>query len=224
MNTVWDLFLNAPYRVGAYPLFEWNLDELKTAIHIEGTLNDPSDTDSFWAVEMAIPLKPYFRMVHGSKGKLRKNEQWRINFSRVQWDHDIVDGKYQRKRENGKRLEEHNWVWSNMKTIDMHQPEKWGYIQFSENSDLNKVEFQVDEDLLIKQTAYALFRKTLLGELKHMRKEDNIYQQLLKVKYDSKKEIEALFYKTNSGFEYTITSPNTSKTYVINNEGKLKIL
>jgi hypothetical protein len=224
LNTVWDLYLNRPYRVGANPIFEWNLNDLKSAVHIDGTLNDPSDIDSFWAVEMAIPLKPYFRMVHGSKDNLLKNEQWRINFSRVQWDHEIVDGQYYRKKEDGKLLEEHNWVWSYMKTIDMHQPEKWGYIQFSEQTDNTPGKFLHDADLIIKQVAYALFRNTSRGDLGYLKKEKDKNHYKIKVKYSDDETLEAEFYRTNFGYEYTITSPLTNKTYVINNEGKLKTL
>lgn len=224
LNTVWDLFLNKPYRVGANPLFEWNLDQLDTAVHIEGTLNDPSNQDSYWTIEMAIPLLPYYRMIHGSKRKMATNEQWRINFSRVQWDHDIIDGVYKRKKVNDKRQEEYNWVWSNQKTIDMHQPEKWGYIQFSELENSNVDEFEKDEDLLIKQTAYALFRNTRHGKLRELRKVSSTTSQPLMVKYTEDKSINATYYKTNSGFEYVITSPTSGNTYVIDQIGKLKVL
>jgi hypothetical protein len=32
---------------------------------------------------------------------------------------------------SGRRLSEHNWVWSPQGIIDMHAPEQWGYLQFS---------------------------------------------------------------------------------------------
>ena len=50
-----------------------------------------------------------------------------MNFSRVEWQHEIVNGRY-RKIEG---LKEDNWVWSPQGVIDMHQPEMWGYVQFS---------------------------------------------------------------------------------------------
>ncbi len=54
-------------------------------------------------------------------------DQWRVNFSRVEWQHEIVDGRY-RKVPN---THEDNWVWSPQGAIDMHRPERWGYVQFS---------------------------------------------------------------------------------------------
>ena len=58
LNTVWDLYLNKPYRVGGGPNFSWNLDQLQSAVQIYGTLNKSNDIDSLWTVEMAIPLRP----------------------------------------------------------------------------------------------------------------------------------------------------------------------
>jgi hypothetical protein len=60
----------------------------------------------------------------------RPRDLWRINFSRVQWDTDRVDGKY--RRIEGRR--EHNWVWSPQGAINMHMPEHWGYLEFSDQT------------------------------------------------------------------------------------------
>ncbi|HIM12230.1 TPA: hypothetical protein EYM26_15720 [Candidatus Poribacteria bacterium] len=64
---------------------------MKTAVHINGALNDPSDTDSGWSVEVALPWMDLAECAnrfclpnHG--------DQWRINFSRVEWLHGIVVG------------------------------------------------------------------------------------------------------------------------------------
>jgi hypothetical protein len=57
----------------------------------------------------------------------RHGDQWRIDFSRVEWHVDVVGGRYV-KREG---LPEENWVWSPQGVVDMHMPERWGYVQFS---------------------------------------------------------------------------------------------
>jgi len=31
----------------------------------------------------------------------------------------------------GKPAPEHNWVWSPQGMIDMHQPERWGVVEFT---------------------------------------------------------------------------------------------
>ena len=57
LGTVWDLFLSRPYRDGTNPLTSYDIKGLKTAVELHGSLNDPSDTDRGWILEMAIPWK-----------------------------------------------------------------------------------------------------------------------------------------------------------------------
>jgi len=224
LNTVWDLYLNKPYRIGGHANFEWNLNELKSAVKIHGTLNNPNDIDSLWTVEIAIPIKPLIALKNRPKSAPKEGEQWRINFSRVQWNHDIIDGRYFRKKEDDIFLSEYNWVWSNQKVINMHEPEKWGVLQFTEKQTLQGVKYIKDEDLLIKQTAFALFRKTRYQGLKYLLDGAQGSKQELNVTISEGNSIKVIFYKTLFGFEYEIKSPITDITYIINQEGTLKAL
>jgi Carbohydrate family 9 binding domain-like len=126
LNIEWDLFLKTPYRDGGPAINEWEIPGLKTAVHIEGTLNDPNDTDKSWSVEFAIPWKVLAEYSHRPTPP-RNGDQWRVNFSRVEWRHEIVDGQYRKVP----KTPEDNWVWSPQRVIDMHRPERWGYVQFS---------------------------------------------------------------------------------------------
>jgi hypothetical protein len=126
LNTEWDLRLVKPYRDGGPALNEWEIPGLKTAVHIDGTLNDPSDTDRGWTVELAIPWE-VLKEFANRPAPPEEGDQWRVNFSRVEWRHEIADGKY-RKVPNTK---EDNWVWTPQGAIDMHRPERWGYVQFT---------------------------------------------------------------------------------------------
>ncbi|HKI17212.1 MAG TPA: carbohydrate-binding family 9-like protein, partial [Isosphaeraceae bacterium] len=126
LNTEWDLFLKKAYRDGGPAINEWEIPGLKTAVHVSGTLNDFKDKDQSWSVEFAIPWKVLAEFAHRPSPP-KDGDQWRINFSRVEWRHQIVDGRY-RKVPN---TPEDNWVWSPQGAIDMHRPERWGYVQFS---------------------------------------------------------------------------------------------
>jgi hypothetical protein len=126
LNTEWDLFLKKPYRDGGPALNSWEIPGLKTAVHVQGTLNDSRDKDQYWSVEFAIPWKVLAEYSH-RPAPPRDGDQWRINFSRVEWQHEIEGNKY-RKVPNTK---EDNWVWSPQGVIDMHRPESWGIVQFS---------------------------------------------------------------------------------------------
>lgn len=224
LGTIWDLVLDKPYRVGGKANNHWNLTDLKTAVYIDGSLNDASDTDNYWSVEMAIPMDALIELRNKPRTLPKEGEQWRINFSRVHWDHDIINGNYYRKKENGKYLREYNWVWSNQKVINMHEPEKWGYLQFTHKNFAESLEFIIDKDQLIKQSAYALFRLTRFGKLKYLNKTDvNTYKEL-EVRISGNNIMNVSFYKTNFGFEYKIRSPYTNKVYLINEDGFLKSL
>lgn len=126
LGTIFDLFLERSYRDGGPARHEWNINGLKAAVCIEGTLNDPSDIDRHWTVEMAIPWKA---MAEYADMPLPPNEGdvWRMNFSRVQWPHTVVHGRYQ--KVSGQS--EENWVWSPQGEIDMHVPSRWGFLVFS---------------------------------------------------------------------------------------------
>ncbi|MDW8104841.1 MAG: carbohydrate-binding family 9-like protein [Armatimonadota bacterium] len=126
LNTVWDLRLAKPYRDGGLAISEWDIPGLKTAVHIDGTLNDPRDTDRGWSVEIAIPWKPLAEYARCPVPP-RDGDQWRVNFSRVEWLVRVVEGRY----EKVPNTPEDNWVWTPQGAIDMHRPERWGYVQFS---------------------------------------------------------------------------------------------
>ena len=61
-------------------------------------------------------------------------DRWRVNFSRVEWDLDVIAGAYRKRADStGKTLPEHNWVWSPQGAINMHMPEMWGVVQFGDS-------------------------------------------------------------------------------------------
>ncbi len=132
LNTTWDLLLTHPYRSGGMPISGWEFEGLRTAVHVDGSFNDSRDTDTGWNVEIAIPWNS-MRDVAGVVLPPRDGDQWRINFSRVEWQHTVVDGDYRKIPDTP----EYNWVWSPQHAIEMHMPEWWGVLQFSnQTSDL----------------------------------------------------------------------------------------
>jgi len=92
LNTGWDLLLKKPYKDGGPALNEWEIAGLKTAVHVEGTLNNPTDTDTGWTVEIAFPWKALGEFARRTVPPA-EGDQWRVNFSRVEWLTDIVDGQ-----------------------------------------------------------------------------------------------------------------------------------
>lgn len=133
LNTMFDLFMPKPYRNGSGAMISYNAPGMKWAVDVQGTLNNPNDIDHGWTVELFIP---FWALSIANKPKIPEDgDFWRINFSRVEWLTDIKDGKYvKRKSADGRNLPEHNWVWSPQGLINMHFPERWGYLHFSKKA------------------------------------------------------------------------------------------
>jgi hypothetical protein len=117
LNTGWDLFLPKPYSEQGKPDNSWDIQGLKTAVAIEGTLNNPHDRDQGWTLEIAYPLTAFNS--RQSVPMPHPGTVWRINFSRVEW-------------KPGNPVED-NWVWSPQNVINMHVPARWGYLHFAGN-------------------------------------------------------------------------------------------
>jgi hypothetical protein len=125
LNTGWDLLLDKPYRHGGKARNSWEIPGLRTAVHVRGTLNDARDRDQDWSVELAFPWKvlaEYSKQAAPPK----PGDEWRVNFSRVEWQHEIVGGVY-RKVPGTK---EDNWTWTVQGLVNMHVPEMWGRVRF----------------------------------------------------------------------------------------------
>jgi hypothetical protein len=133
LNTVWDLLLIKPYRDGGPAVHSWDIQGLQTAVHVMGTLNDPSDTDKAWTLEIALPFAVLKECIPGKPERPSAGDQWRINFSRVEYRLETVKGKYVKVADagTGRPLPEDNWTWAPQGVINIHYPEMWGYVQFS---------------------------------------------------------------------------------------------
>ncbi|HEV3204445.1 MAG TPA: carbohydrate-binding family 9-like protein, partial [Gemmataceae bacterium] len=151
LNTGWDLLLTRPYKDGGKALNNWEISGLKTAVHVDGTLNDPRDKDKGWSVEISFPWKVLGEMAN-QPAPPKEGDQWRVNFSRVEWEHQIVDGKY--RKAPGKP--EDNWVWSPQGVINMHRPETWGYVQFA-TAGIGETKFRPDPAGKLKHLLHQVY-------------------------------------------------------------------
>ncbi len=134
LNTTWDLLLDKPYMDGGQPHNEWEIPGTKTAVQIRGTLNNPADTDQGWSVEIAFPWQALAEHARHA-GPPTEGEQWRINFSRVEWQIVVTNGAEQKIPSTP----EDNWVWSPQGVVDMHRPEMWGQVQFTRQPVAEKI-------------------------------------------------------------------------------------
>tara|TARA_R110002051_G_scaffold69304_1_gene124594 strand:+ start:8800 stop:9819 length:1020 start_codon:yes stop_codon:yes gene_type:complete len=220
LNTVWDLFINKPYREeGNVVLNDWTLTGLKSAVKVNGTINNPNDTDEGWMLEMAIPWAAYKTSYYDKNVPV--DDFWRINFSRVNWQHTMANGKYERKKdEKGKFLPEYNWVWSPMGVINMHEPEKWGYVYFSSKG-IGKDTFTISQDEKIRWKLFELYRaqKSYHNKQKSWATIlDSISKKPISV---DNKILEPILENYSAGYTISIKSPFSNKTLILKEDGRI---
>jgi hypothetical protein len=219
LNTAWDLFLTKPYREDdIVVLNDWNIPGLKSAVKINGTLNNPNDTDQGWVLEMAIPWASYKTSYFDKNVPVDKF--WRVNFSRVNWQHSIVDGQYERKKDaQGKFLPEYNWVWSPMGVINMHEPEKWGYVYFSSKEGTDN--FTIPQDEKVKWELYNLYRAQKEYNQKHKVWAKSIADLTKEPIVVDSKILKPVVENHASGYNITVKSPFSNQTFIIRQDGKI---
>lgn len=140
-NAVWDLLMEKPQRDRVRRISSWDIKGFQSAVHINGRLNDPEANNLGWSVEMVIP---WFSLRECGVDEVaprqlapEPGETWRLNFSRVEYDVHAENGRYIKNTNaaTGEPLPEHNWVWSPTGIIDIHLPEMWGYLTFTQSGE-----------------------------------------------------------------------------------------
>lgn len=106
-------------RIG---FWRWDLPGLRTAVHVDGTVNDDSDRDRGWTVEIAIPWAGLALIAQADGRSLppRDGDVWRIDFSR-----------FNRYKEAPPADDPGGWAWSPHGVWDSHVPEVFPRIRFS---------------------------------------------------------------------------------------------
>jgi len=221
LNTVWDLFINKPYREeGNVVLNDWTLTGLQSAVKVKGTINNPNDTDEGWMLEMAIPWAAYKTSYYDKNVPV--DDFWRINFSRVNWQHTITNGSYERKKdEKGKFLPEYNWVWSPMGVINMHEPEKWGYVYFSSKQVGAKDSFTISHDEKVKWKLYELYRAQKVYYSKHKVWATTIDSLATTPITVENKFLNPLLENHSTGYTISIKSPFSNKNLKLKEDGRI---
>ncbi len=209
-NILFDLFLNKPYRNGAKPDIEWNAPGFESAVYVDGTLNNPADKDRKWCVEVKIPFASFARDEHFEPAG--DGDMWKMNFSRVQWHTEVVDGKYVRVKDkaSGRNLPENNWVWSPQGVINMHFPERWGLVQFSKEAVGTKtVSFQMPLDELLARHLWLVYYKQQQFRNENQRFAASLEElQVSKSGMESKVSFELEMTATADNFKLKLTAAN----------------
>lgn len=117
-------FTNHP-RGGRLGNFHWHFPGKQTAVFIDGTVNDDTDRDRGWTVELAFPWRGMAQLARADQRSIppREGDVWRMDFSRFNTYKEAPPAK-----DSG------GWFWSPHGVWDSHVPECFVYVTFSTNN------------------------------------------------------------------------------------------
>jgi len=111
-NIFFDSYIVDPKNIDVPATIQFNLEDYKTAVEVNGTTSERTDQDENWTVEMAIP---FTELVENYQPEQVSTYQWRINFYRINSD--------------AHPLKLIAWLPTGG---SFHRPEKFGKLTFSE--------------------------------------------------------------------------------------------
>jgi hypothetical protein len=106
-------------RIGYW---NWDLPGLRTAVHVDGTVNDNKDRDRGWTVELQVPWAGLAQLARPDGRSLppRDGDVWRMDFTR-----------FNQYKEAPPSQDPGGWAWSPHGAWDSHIPEVFPYVRFS---------------------------------------------------------------------------------------------
>lgn len=111
-------------RGGRVGNFDHALPGLKTAVHVDGTINNDTDRDRGWTAELAFPWKSLHWLATDGRSLPPKNgDVWRIDCSR-----------FNTYKEAPPAQDSGGWFWTRHGVWDSHIPECFVYVTFSTNA------------------------------------------------------------------------------------------
>lgn len=167
LNTIWELLLRKPYKDGHSIVNPYNLDSLRTAVFIDGVTNSPETQSNKWTVELSLDLEELVQFDRRRGRPTGPGDVWRVNFSRVQYQLEAVLNSDTQQLQFAKvpETKEDNIVWAPTGVIDIHRPEKWGFVFFSSQDELSLGQHELktageaflDEQIAIERVLDAIY-------------------------------------------------------------------
>jgi hypothetical protein len=102
-----------------WAFLDWDFPGIRSAVHVEGTLNQTDQPSRGWTVEIALPWEGMAPLANGRPLPPRDGDEWRLFFGRFQ-NIPIADRHVQAA-----------WCWSPHGIYDTHMPEKFTPVRFS---------------------------------------------------------------------------------------------
>jgi hypothetical protein len=110
-NVLFDSYIVNPFEIDIEATKEFDLAGIKTAVSVDGSINNENDRDQRWVVEIAIPVKD---LVNENYSIIPGKTVWRINFYRI---------------ERNRSGESTGYAWSPTEAR-FHKPAAFGILKF----------------------------------------------------------------------------------------------
>lgn len=105
-----------------WAFIDYDMPGLRTGVHVDGKINDPTHVDKGWTLEIAIPWKSMKWLANGRSLPPKEGDTWRIFF-----------GRFQKMTPSGVEVEPHPASAFNKHGLyDTHIPECWTFVHFAE--------------------------------------------------------------------------------------------
>ena len=121
-GTIFDLVMSRPYSERGRKREAFTIEGMKSAVHVNGTLNDPSDRDRGWTIELAIPWAA-LKELSPDAVPPKAGARMRMNLARTHFERAEGAGK-------GKV-----YAWSPLGEMNLHAPRRWGYLELVKSSE-----------------------------------------------------------------------------------------
>lgn len=107
-------------RGARWAFTDFDMPGLRTAVVVDGTLNDDADVDGGWSLEIAIPWSGLAPLADGRSLPPQPGDEWRMFL-----------GRFQRLELGGKEVLPHPaMALTSHGVYDTHQPDRWSRIRF----------------------------------------------------------------------------------------------
>lgn len=104
-----------------WAFMDWDFPGMKSAVHVDGTINDSRNVDKGWTVELAFPWEGMKTLAGGRSLPPRDGDSWRFDFSRFE---ALTCG--------GSKIDPSpGWAFNKHGVYDSHIPECFTYVHFS---------------------------------------------------------------------------------------------
>jgi hypothetical protein len=105
-----------------WAFLDWDFPGLRTAVHVDGKINDDTVVDRGWSVELAFPWDGMQWLANGRSLPPQAGDTWRLFLGRFEL---LKSG-------GGEVLPHPAWSWNRHGAYDTHLPECFTYFHFSD--------------------------------------------------------------------------------------------